>query len=496
MSHLLGSVDPPFVAGQRVTIEDLPDDVLIVIFKRIHRMSLSYDYINARLYFPEPDPDCLHYQLNPDLIRREPWWPHVESAGWLDAANLFPGALISACSHWKDVLRQVSVFWTRLIIFVDDDPTPLSILQSHLSLSRTHPLEINILRHSCHYDDPDPLERSRVTAIMALLRPHLPRCKVLRMELRHHTSLPHPHIDFHGVADQLEVLQLEANDELERVENGYGPDQMLGSFNAAKLEILTIRSNIFHDVFVVPKQQLALLTDLTIYGGGETRDLSVRMVVCFVNELPNLETLSLTSLDLLCTEEPNLPPPPVDALESVYFEAINANVLSQFFRLRHNIIGFDARFSSCDTAPLNTSSISGLTIVHMAAEQDILDYLRAWDSPECGRLVIYGCPSLTANILDSFCHPLDDHDGEWLCPYMSDLDIDCTHLSSRDVRRVVEARYEAHAVTGFVASDDARFVVMSLKSLCVRHGADKLCEDDEEWFKKHVEHFNWTSEEF
>lgn len=260
-------------------------------------MSLSYDYITAYPTLLEADPDYLQYELNPDLIHRELWWPHANSVGWLRADNLFPGALICVCSHWMDVLRQVSVFWTRLIIFVDDDPTPLSTLQLHLSLSRTHPLEINILRHSFSCDD--PLERSRVTAVMRTLRPHVSRCKVLRMALRHHTSLPHPCIDIHGLGDQLEVLQLQAGDEDEdeRVENWYEPDQMLGPFSTAKLEILNTGSNIFHDVFVVPKQQLVLLTELTINGGGETqyRDLSVRMVVCFVNELPKLKKLSLTS---------------------------------------------------------------------------------------------------------------------------------------------------------------------------------------------------------
>ncbi|KAL6301207.1 hypothetical protein BKA93DRAFT_692113, partial [Sparassis latifolia] len=168
-------------------IDDLPADVLIAIFKIVHSMSLRH-------------PSAI------DGANNEIFWQDED----LSSLTWFPEALAAVCPSWKDTLSLVSVFWTRLIIFVDDHPTPSPAISDHLALSADNHLEIVITRRPGAFPSADPCEKSRVSAVMDVLTPNISRWKRLFVDVLHHHSIPRPHIDIYGEARHLRHICLQS----------------------------------------------------------------------------------------------------------------------------------------------------------------------------------------------------------------------------------------------------------------------------------------------
>ncbi|KAH9917344.1 uncharacterized protein B0H18DRAFT_1035035, partial [Fomitopsis serialis] len=104
-------------------------------------------------------------------------------------------------------MSNISIFWTRLVIWIGRDPTPLSRIYQYLSWSQDRPLDIYVLRRF----DPsvqDPNEKARINAIFELLLPHMKRWRILHMQLLRSSSLPLPRVDLLGRADKLVRLVL------------------------------------------------------------------------------------------------------------------------------------------------------------------------------------------------------------------------------------------------------------------------------------------------
>jgi len=57
----------------------------------------------------------------------------------LTSPSVFPYALASVCKQWCDLMLLVPEFWTRLVIFVDSQLTPIADLCAQLSASRVIP---------------------------------------------------------------------------------------------------------------------------------------------------------------------------------------------------------------------------------------------------------------------------------------------------------------------------------------------------------------------
>ncbi|KAH7914480.1 hypothetical protein BJ138DRAFT_1000046, partial [Hygrophoropsis aurantiaca] len=115
------------------------------------------------------------------------------SGRWIPADPLspsyFPLALAQVCKTWRDVMASVPEFWTRLVIFVDDEPTPLDVVESWLEWSGDLPLEILVTRRLDRFKGDDPEEGERVEGVLDLLYDHIERCKRLCFDVLLSSSL-------------------------------------------------------------------------------------------------------------------------------------------------------------------------------------------------------------------------------------------------------------------------------------------------------------------
>ncbi|RDB24433.1 hypothetical protein Hypma_008476 [Hypsizygus marmoreus] len=120
---------------------------------------------------------------------------------------LFPYAQAAVCSYWQEAMSQVPNFWTRIVVIMDDTRSSLSDISEQLTWSRDLLFEINVIspHDSCGSD-----EAGRVSAIIALLRPHTARCLALRFDVTHSSSLPSISADLDVRFDNLVALNLKA----------------------------------------------------------------------------------------------------------------------------------------------------------------------------------------------------------------------------------------------------------------------------------------------
>ncbi|KAH9932595.1 uncharacterized protein B0H18DRAFT_31369 [Fomitopsis serialis] len=179
----------PVVHGPR-TINELPSDVLGIILGEVFH-AIRQPYIEREA-------------AAPDLTQLSSW------PTWADRTQEYPFAesLASVCTLWRDIMSNVSCFWTPLVIWLGRDPTPLSTICQYLSWSRHQLLEIYVLRR---YDPlvEDRTEMVQITTILEVLLPHVKRWKVLCMKLLHSSSLPRPRVDLVGHAENLVRLNLD-----------------------------------------------------------------------------------------------------------------------------------------------------------------------------------------------------------------------------------------------------------------------------------------------
>ncbi|EDR08281.1 uncharacterized protein LACBIDRAFT_327388, partial [Laccaria bicolor S238N-H82] len=75
----------------------------------------------------------------------------------LTSPSVFPYALASVCKQWYDLMLLVPEFWTRLVVFVDSQPTSTTDLRAQLSASRdrTKRLALCKISHLSSIDVPD-----------------------------------------------------------------------------------------------------------------------------------------------------------------------------------------------------------------------------------------------------------------------------------------------------------------------------------------------------
>lgn len=177
----------------RTTIEDLPSDVVLVIFHDI-----LCDIRESESIFIYRHPIPLE-----DETQELGKWPSCDN----DMEDLpFPECLASVCPRWRDAMSAVSAFWTVLVIWVGkSDPTPLSRVRECLEWSRAQSLDIYILQRPQESESVEEKAqvRQQVDAVMDLLVPHMGRWSLLRFQLHHASGLPRPRIELLGRDDTM-----------------------------------------------------------------------------------------------------------------------------------------------------------------------------------------------------------------------------------------------------------------------------------------------------
>ncbi|RDB19452.1 hypothetical protein Hypma_013617 [Hypsizygus marmoreus] len=117
-----------------------------------------------------------------------------------DPNTLFPYTLSFVCRRWRALAETVPAFWTRLVIYVDCQPTSLSDIQSQLDVTCDLPLEVTVRRRPDTYSAADPEEYLRCRHVIELLMPHVRRFRMFTFDVISSSSLPSLSDDFHGAA--------------------------------------------------------------------------------------------------------------------------------------------------------------------------------------------------------------------------------------------------------------------------------------------------------
>jgi len=136
--------------------------------------------------------------LNPDSMRK-----NGEKDGSLDFFYQMP----TVCKLWYDVMAMSPKYWTKVTIFVDEDPTPLSDLEACLRNSRELPITVRVGRRDSLKLDGEEGRRTR--GVMDILKPHIHRCTEIVFQVIHGSSLPAVSVDLQDISSALTELHLE-----------------------------------------------------------------------------------------------------------------------------------------------------------------------------------------------------------------------------------------------------------------------------------------------
>ncbi|KII95296.1 hypothetical protein PLICRDRAFT_209751 [Plicaturopsis crispa FD-325 SS-3] len=206
-AHALASQNRSLSTGRpRPYILFLPTELLSMIFKHVHFQHLdTFDFFmtlregknisRSEVYWTEE-------MLNKFYPEGPEWTKHDD----IRARNIFPYNLAAVCPKFRAILSTVPQYWTRLVIDIGRDATPLSEVRSYLEWSKALPLEVTVLRRD-GYAGTDALEANRVAAVSRLLAPHFHRFKALEFRVLDPASLPTMGVEFQGTAPLLKQVK-------------------------------------------------------------------------------------------------------------------------------------------------------------------------------------------------------------------------------------------------------------------------------------------------
>ncbi|KAF9455974.1 hypothetical protein BDZ94DRAFT_1276833, partial [Collybia nuda] len=153
------------------SIHDLPNEVLLIIFK------WAFIYTHNHKILPQTTT----------------YYPDFQ---FLHIATL-------VCKNWSNLTRLAPILWTDLRIYVDEKTTSLSRIQTYLDLSLDLPLDLHVLRHTYTHDSIDLDETLRCGVVIDMLIPHFRRRRIINFNVLHSSSLPSIHREFRGHAPHL-----------------------------------------------------------------------------------------------------------------------------------------------------------------------------------------------------------------------------------------------------------------------------------------------------
>ena len=478
------------------SIHDLPTDILLLIFRSCTSRPLEQDVdhppswsvlplCNGRTFSDTEAPEYCLASEQPD--------------------SHFPQGLTHVCRLWRDVIRAVSSFWIRLVIWIGWNPTPLLKIRRHLACSRDRPIDIFLLRRF----DPrmeDSTEKAQVKDALRILLPHMKRWRSFIASLLHSSSLPCPRFELTGSADLLQVLHLDFVSD-DSVALGRARSKVERPFETPALKRLSMGGLHFHEVYAKRFPQTALpagLAELTIreYGTRHPRFPLVQLLRCIL-PCAELKQLTLANLELFCDYSDDL------SLVSKTMRPWSADL--HFFDMNMKVI-YEVNwllyfpdlecvsYTRC-FAPEPEPVAPSASVVYMESIADstiIWQVVREAGIHRCAlsELYISNCDGLTDDVLHALGKPLlseEEEPGEqWASRNLWSIHFEgCTNISSAVVRQLVQARGVANAATGLTNYWQPGFNVMPVDMLDV-YDCCALADEDKKWFEENpMQLFAW-----
>ncbi|KIJ08842.1 hypothetical protein PAXINDRAFT_18052, partial [Paxillus involutus ATCC 200175] len=226
------------------------------------------------------------------------------------SSTLFPNALAMVCCAWRKMLSSVPSFWTRVVIAIDGNATPLCLIEGSFEWSRPLPIDVLISPYSSTCDE-NPGEGHRVEAVMRYLLPELHRCRSIRINTIQVSSLPQLR-GFSGQALLLRKLEFGCTAYDPRAEEEPGDVAVPLELMCPELETLHLNGRNFCNVCPPSSEydptfacdlwlsHLPNLTHLTISNytaSSQNEGLSMAGMLRALQELPCLAQLAINNVD-------------------------------------------------------------------------------------------------------------------------------------------------------------------------------------------------------
>jgi len=388
-------------------------------------------------------------------------------------------------------MSTVPAFWTRIVILIDTNPTPLPAIQSYLEWSRDVPLHVAVMRKPGTLEDNDPGEKARVAAVMDLLGPHVHRWRSLLFDVIYSSSLPSLRRDFHGVASALKGLGLKCRVD----DSGNDASNIVGhgAFRCPVLETLIIDCHNFVDSCMIDAQPFNHVEHIEIFQSsrseGADESLSLYAVLRTLQKFLNLRSLTVSDVKFDFASG-SYPVSSFFVPDSLAFKDLSGELLAEFF-LVTGARPYSTMITHCSITMFNNITSCDLTLESIAADQDLTEFLGEWHG-YC--LDIQNCPGFNDNVLARMGEA-SSLSGNFGAPNMYSLCIvDCSNFSVGALRKMIDARCRSAPVYEHEDYSDDDFsdpsIVSRIDHLSFRGCGPSISSTDIEWFRANVEFFS------
>ncbi len=173
------------------TVEHLPTELLGIIFNHVHddTRSSAEDF-DASLALPFYDSPSTDSTLADAGMRATVNDQRQELINFARCPEFFPYNCARVCTKWRDILSSYPAFWTRLVFFIDSQPTSLSDAEERLRWSRNLPIDVIITYRLELPNSSNKEQRLWIGSLMDVLLPHIGRCRMLHVDAFSSSSLP------------------------------------------------------------------------------------------------------------------------------------------------------------------------------------------------------------------------------------------------------------------------------------------------------------------
>ena len=477
-----------YARRERASVASLPAELLLLILKNV--------YVQTRqgLNMIWPHEWCRSLsecKCKPD----EPYLTKWNDNNDLKSPSVFPYALSSVCKAWYDVMLLVPEFWTRLVIFVDNQPTAIAELRSQLSASRDLPFRAHIFNRQDAIGQ-DTAERARVKAVVNELSPHLHRCEQLTFDVMLNSSLPSIRHTFSGSFPLLTQLSMRCriHDKPQGLDSQ--GEESRDPFLFSNLTSISLTGSAFVDANKNPDWGMGgnlRLFSLSHLSSFENPNLTLTGLVHILNKFDRISSLELKHIDL--PYNPNEQVPRGSQLR-VHFGRI---LLEGFKRVTFEAFSKLVGGADCQSQTIRACEMAGdindteyLTLENIHSTEDLLSVIPTLSNHS---LTFNSCSGLNDACLGLLSKP-DPRTSLWNAQTLTSLNIsDCPRISVRALGELVESRKVEATMRGYDTDPhyDHLDEMTPIKQLGVYDCGLDLSPEDAQWFEENVEHFYFRS---
>lgn len=533
---------PPLkTCGTGVTIEHLPPELLGVIFNYVHEdvRSLTQDF-----------EDSLAPPISGDDLTPIPDLP-LDSAGKRGLTNdqrqlvinlarmpgFFPYNCARTCTTWRNVMCSHPMFWTRLVFFIDSQPTALEDVKAYMGWSRALPIDVIItFRPELSLSNDDEQKRL-IDELLVVLLPHITRFQMLHIDAFSSTSLPT--FQFNGSryeAPLLTDISLSCEEDRQNRVSDFTystpshDDELSFSCDSLKnisIDGLTLRRACLNDThwlhFQNHVEQLSITESKFLLGDEfddripdpDAHKLSILTALDFIECLQlRLAYLKLQNVTFDIEAGPRFPSYSysLPRLHALFLDNVSSSSIKELFRLCDFPRLAILHLSDCtelDKSIFDDMSIdvAALFLSLISREANVAEFLAGWHGYG---LCLIKCFWSSDVLLDKLSETLDLEEGEtapeggkkFLCPNMSLLFLMiCPVFSVASVKKFVEARNHYVDYVDPEWKTKTRFgpairtlVVKNVLGMTRQSKGTRsyhLSEEDDKWFKERLVDFTW-----